>query len=68
MCCNCYFEYFEYVLTYWKEYVPNYWRECLIVILFKKQDREDPHNHKGITLLSVIGKLYRSVINNHPLK
>ena len=49
------------------EYVPTYWREGLIVSLFKKGDREDPGNYSGITLLSVIGKLYSRVINNRPL-
>ena len=28
----------------------------LIVNLFKKGDREDPGNYRGITLLSVVGK------------
>ena len=40
----------------------------LIVSLFKKGDREDPGNYRGITLLDVIGKLYCRVINNRLLK
>ena len=32
------------------------WREGLIVSLFKKGDKEDPGNYRGITLLSVVGK------------
>ena len=31
------------------------WREGLIVNLFKKGDKEDPGNWRGITLLSVVG-------------
>ena len=31
-------------------YVPPKWREGLIVNLFKKGDREDPGNYRGITL------------------
>ena len=41
-----------------EETVPKQWREGLIVILFKKGDREDPGNYRGITLLSVVGKLF----------
>ena len=40
-----------------EEAVPRQWREGLIVNLFKKGDREDPGNYRGITLLSVIGQL-----------
>ena len=50
------------------EYAPSYWREGLIVSLFKKGDREDPGNYRGITLLNVVGKLYSRVINNRLLK
>ena len=34
-----------------EEAVPRQWREGLIVNLFKKRDREDPGNYRGITLL-----------------
>ena len=38
--------------------------------LFKKEDREDPGNYRGITLLNVVHvcKLYSRVINNRLLK
>ena len=49
------------------EYVCTYWRDGLIVSLFKKRDREVPGNYRGLTLLSVIGKLYSRVINNRQL-
>ena len=35
--------------------------------LFKKGDKEDPGKYRGITLLSVIRKLYSRIINNHHL-
>ena len=35
------------------EFVPPQWREGL----FKKGDKEDPKNYRGITLLSVVGKV-----------
>ena len=34
-----------------EEIVPREWREGLIINLFKKGDREDPGNYRGITLL-----------------
>ena len=55
-------------LAWDSEYAPSYWREGLIVSLFKKGDRDDPGNYRGITLLNVVGKLYSRVINNHLLK
>ena len=44
-----------------EETVPKQWREGLIVNLFKKGDREDPGNYRGITLLSVVGKKYLTI-------
>ena len=38
-----------------EETVPKRWREGLIVNLF---NREDPGNYRGITLLSVVGKVF----------
>ena len=34
-----------------EEFVPPQWREGLIVNLFKKGEKEDPGNYRGITLL-----------------
>ena len=41
-----------------EELVPRQWREELIVNLFKKGDKEDRGNYRGITLLSVVGKAF----------
>ena len=41
-----------------EELVPRQWREGLIVNLFKKGDKEDPGNYRGMTLLSVVGKVF----------
>ena len=46
-----------------EEYVPPQWREGLTVNLFKKGDKEDPGNYRGITLLSVAGKVFCKVLN-----
>ena len=52
-------------LVIWREEtVPKQWREGLIINLFKKGDREDPGNYRGITLLSVVGKLFCKILNN----
>ena len=37
----------------------------LIVSLFKKGDKEDPGNYRGITLLSVVGKVFCKILNDH---
>ena len=47
-----------------EEIVPRQWRDGLIVNIFKKGDREDPGNYRGITLLSVVGKVFCKILNN----
>ena len=42
----------------YEEVVPPQWREGLIFNVFKKGDKEDPGNYRGITLLSVVGKVF----------
>ena len=51
-----------------EETVPKQWREGLIVNLLKKGDREDPGNYRGITLLSVVGKVFCKILNNRLVK
>ena len=46
-----------------EELVPRQWREGLIVNLLK-WDKEDPGNYRGITLLSVVGKVFCKILNN----
>ena len=53
------------VTSIWQEeIVPRQWREGLIVNIFKKGDREDPANYRGITLFSVVGKVFCKILNN----
>ena len=51
-----------------EEIVPPQWREGLIVNLFKKGDKEDPGNYRGITLLSVVGKVFCKMLNDRLVK
>ncbi|MCG8047974.1 MAG: reverse transcriptase family protein, partial [Candidatus Thiodiazotropha endolucinida] len=43
---------------------PSCWGEGYIVPLFKKGDAENVENYRGITLLSVVGKLFTCILNN----
>ena len=44
---------------------PEAWTVGIIIPIFKnKGSTEDPDNYRGITLLSCLGKLFTSVINN----
>ena len=43
------------------ELVPPQWREGLIV---NKGDKDVPGNYRGITLLSVVGKVFCKILNN----
>ena len=36
----------------------------LLSICLKKGDREQPGNYRGITLLSVVGKVFCKILNN----
>ena len=47
----CLLEHLFSVFFWHEELVPRQWREGLIVNLFKKGDKEDPGNYRGITLV-----------------
>ena len=40
------------------------WSFGLIVLIHKKDDRSKVENYRGITLLSALGKLFTSILNN----
>ena len=49
----------------WKnERVPNDWMQGVVVPLYKDGDERDPMNYRGITLLSIVGKVYNRVLGN----
>lgn len=45
-------------------YFPELWSEGFIVPIFKKGDKTEVSNYRGITLLSTVGKLFTRVLNN----
>ena len=45
------------------EKVPNDWVKGLIIPIHKDGDKTVPDNYRGITLLSVVGKVYTAVLN-----
>ena len=50
------------------EMVPDDWLEGLIFPIYKEDDRRHPLNYRGITLLSVVSKVYTSIINERLAK
>ena len=42
---------------------PEKWTEGVIIPLHKKGNRDDVNNYRGITLLSCLGKIFTSVLN-----
>lgn len=53
---------FNKILTL--EYFPKTWSEGYIVPLHKKGKLNDVNNFRGITLLSIVGKLFSRILNN----
>jgi hypothetical protein len=45
-------------------YFPSSWSEGILVAIHKSGDKNSAENYRGITLLSVFGKLFTKVINN----
>ena len=45
------------------ERIPRAWARGLIFPLYKDGDARVPENYRGITLLSVVGKIYTTVLN-----
>eukprot|EP00105_Crassostrea_gigas_P042815 XP_019926963.1 PREDICTED: uncharacterized protein LOC109619995 [Crassostrea gigas] len=45
-------------------FFPESWSSSIIVPVFKKGDKSDPNNYRGISLVSNMCKLFTSVLNN----
>jgi len=46
-----------------EEKLPDEWTKGIIFPIFKDGDKRDTGNYRGITLLSIVGKVYAQVIN-----
>ena len=49
-------------------FFPESWSKGCIVSIYKKGDKNDPNNYRGITIVSCLGKLFTSVLNNRLLE
>ena len=49
-------------------YFPAEWTRSVIIPLFKKGDASNPDNYRGISLLSVISKVFTSILNKRLYK
>ena len=53
------------ILDVWREVeIPSDWRNASMITIFKKGDRSDCGNYRGISLLSIAGKVLARVILN----
>jgi hypothetical protein len=52
----------EHVYEY--EHFPDDWSKGIICPIYKEGDKADPLNYRGITLLSIVSKLFVAIINN----
>jgi len=43
--------------------IPNEWRHAVITPIFKKGDRREPKNYRGISILNTCYKLYSKILN-----
>jgi len=49
----------------WKQKIsPDSWNEIFMIPIFKEGDLMDPSNYRRISLLSCLGKLYSTLLNN----
>ena len=46
-----------------EETLPTEWTRGIIFPIYKDGDKKDTNNYRGITLLSIVGKVYAQVIN-----
>jgi len=43
--------------------IPNEWRNAVITPIFKKGDRREPQNYRGISILNTCYKIYSRILN-----
>ena len=62
VCPHIFKNLFNSLLTY--GVFPDMWTKSMIVPIFKKGDKSDPTNYRGIALLSCLGKFFNLIINS----
>ena len=50
------------------EYFPSVWAIGKVVPVFKKGDKNNANNYRGITIISCLGKLFTKIMNNRITK
>ena len=70
-------EFKEYILPYLSDmfnrilnsgHFPDDWSKAVIIPVFKKGDRSNPSDYRGISLISCLCKLFTSILNTRLLK
>ena len=56
---NCLMEF-----LYFRDFFPNSRSTAVLIPVFKKDNRRDPNNYRGIKLLRCLAKLFTNMINN----
>jgi hypothetical protein len=51
-----------------EEKLPTDWTRGIIFPIFKDGDKKDTSNYRGITLLSIVGKVYAQIINERLMR
>ena len=55
----------RWIIKVWEEgHVPQAWKDANIVTFYKKRDRRECGNYRGISLLSAAGKIYARILLN----
>ena len=54
----------QVIQSVWESEVPQDWRDAILVSLYKKGSKSDCSNFRGISLLSIVGKLFSRIIFN----
>ena len=54
----------QVIQSVWESEVPQDWRDAILVSLYKKGSKSDCSNFRGISLLSIVGKLFSRIILN----